>query len=387
MFCNSRAAGGHNVSSLCESVFGAEPCRAAAEVIRAWPGYRVTPLLSLPAIADELQLAAVSYKDEAQRFGLKSFKALGGAYAVFRVLLEYLEETEGVTVSVVDMLAGRYRDLIGRLTVASATAGNHGRSVAWGARLFGCHCKIFIHSGVGAARADAIAQYGAEIIRVDGNYDDSVAAAAKEHHWSIVSDTSYPGYTRIPQLVMQGYTLMLEEILQQSDDLPPTHILVQGGVGGLAAAVAGYFQRRYGAARPTLIVVEPRQADCLYQSARRGAAAQASGNLDSMMLGMACGEVSLLAWEILAGSADAFVRIDDSEVIDALCDLNDGVISSQRIVAGECSGAGLAALRQLAADDQYRSRLGLDRNSRVLLFGTEGDTDPQSLQTLLQRCR
>ena len=353
----------------------ADGAAEATAVISAWPGYAATPLLSLDALAGELGLAGLFYKDEAGRFGLGSFKALGGAYAVDRVLQA--------------AMASDGPSLASEVTVACATAGNHGRSVAWGARLFGCRAVIFVHRGVGQDRADAIAAYGAEIVRVDGDYDDSVREAARRaaaEGWTVVSDTSYPGYTEIPLHVMQGYTLLLREV---EADLPavrmPTHLFVQGGVGGLAAAMAGYLAARFGEKRPVVVVVEPEDAACLLASARAGELCVAEGGLDSVMLGMACGEPSLIAWDILKVAADGFVTIPDAAAIAAMRTLNDLTIDGQAIRAGECAGAGLAALRWAMGQPAVKDALGLDAASRVLLIGTEGVTDPAAYRRIMGR--
>lgn len=234
---------------------------AAQREIGQWPGHAPTPLRALPALAKGLGLASVHYKDEGERFGLKSFKALGGAYAVERLLAQAVERRNGgEAVRAADMLAGRWRELVKDITVTCATDGNHGRSVAWGAQLFGCRCVIFIHATVSEGRRAAIATYGAEVIRVPGNYDDSVRhadAEAKANGWTVVSDTTYEGYREIPIDVMHGYGVMSREIVEQYGPAPPTHVLVQAGVGALAASVAAAFWLAWGPKRPKMIVIEP----------------------------------------------------------------------------------------------------------------------------------
>jgi diaminopropionate ammonia-lyase len=321
--------------------------------IASWPGYAPTPLAALPDIARSAGIARVDYKDESGRFGLGSFKALGGAYAVLRQI----------------RAAGRpARDIV----VTCATDGNHGRSVAWGARRFGCACVIYVHETVSQGRIDAIAAYGAEIRRVPGTYDDAVREAARDagaNGWIVVSDTSYPGYTDIPRDVMQGYAVMVEEALA-ARDLPPTHVFVQAGVGGLAAAVCGHLWETLGDARPRTIVVEPDRAACLFESARQGRAANIAGALDTAMAGLACGETSLLAWEILEEGASDFLTVPDEAAFAAMR------LLAPRLVAGESAVAGLVGLLGVAARPELARALGLDAASRVLLIGSEGDTDP-----------
>jgi diaminopropionate ammonia-lyase len=355
--------------------------RAAAEIC-SWPGYAPTPLLDLPELAAEAGIAAIHYKDEAGRFGLGSFKALGGAYAVGRMLVAELAR-RGVAnaIGTAELASGTHADVTREITVTCATDGNHGRAVAWGAQRFGARCVIFVHEGVSQGRRDAIAAYGAEIRVVAGHYDDAVREATRvagEERWFIISDTSWPGYTEVPRDVMQGYRLMAEEALAALAEAP-THIFVQGGVGGVAAAVAVQARLRFGTA-PRLVVVEPEQAACLLASARAGAPVAVEGALDTIMAGLACGEPSLLAWQELERSTFAFMAVPDAVVPGAMRQLAH---RAPAVVAGESAVAGLAGLSLVAADEAARSMLGLDTTSRVLLFGTEGATDPVLYQRLV----
>jgi diaminopropionate ammonia-lyase len=354
---------------------------AACAEIAAWPGYHPTPLHALPGLARRFGVAALFYKDEAGRFGLGSFKALGGAYAVANVLRQRLLAA-GLSgpVGSAELLSGAHAALVRTSTVCCATDGNHGRSVAWGAQLFGCRCVIFVHEHVSQGRRDAIARYGAEVREVAGNYDNAVrqaAATAAAEGWTVVSDTSYPGYREIPLDVMHGYGVMADEVVQQlAGQPPPTHVLVQAGVGALAAAVCALFWIRWGVERPRFIVVEPTQADCVLRSLRAGQPVVVEGSPDTVMAGLACGEVSELAWEVLHDGADAAVALDDAWALQAMRVLADPTDGDPAIVAGETGGVGLAALLAAEADPGLRSALGLDAASRVLLLGSEGDTDP-----------
>jgi diaminopropionate ammonia-lyase len=367
---------------LNETIFSLADCAAARATIAAWPGYERTPLLRLGPLAAELGLAEIAYKDESGRFGLGSFKALGGAFAVHSLLADAVERRKGLRPTSAELARGDHADVARELTVASATAGNHGRSVAWGARMVGCRAMIYIHSGVGEARAAAIAGFGATVVRVDGDYDESVlaaASAAAANGWTVVSDTSYRGYVEIPRRVMTGYTVMMDELLDQLIGAPPTHILLQAGVGGLAAAAAAYLALRLGRERPRIIIVEPERADCLYQSARNACPTLASGGLGSFMLGLDCAQVSLVAWQVLDRLADDFVLVSEDEALLAMRRLNqlDG------IVAGECAGSGLAVLEHARREPALARALGLDDRSRVLLIGTEGATDPDAYAALM----
>jgi diaminopropionate ammonia-lyase len=362
---------------------------AAFAEISSWPGYAATPLHRLDALAGRLGVAALYYKDERGRFGLGSFKALGGAYAVANVLRGRVMAARALaSVSSQQLLSGAYADIVGAATVTCATDGNHGRSVAWGARLFGCACVIFVHEHVSQGRREAIAKYGAEVREVKGNYDDAVrhaAATAQARGWTVVSDTSYPGYRDIPLDVMHGYGVMAAEVARQMPEgRPPTHVFAQAGVGALAAAVCASFWLRWGANRPRFVVVEPLHADCVYRSLEAGRPMVVGGALDTVMAGLACGEVSELAWEILHGGANAAVALDDAYALNAMRLLANPA-GDPPIVAGETGGAGLGAL--LAARDypEIRATLALDETPRVLLLGSEGDTDPAIYRQVVGR--
>ncbi|MDA8109172.1 MAG: diaminopropionate ammonia-lyase [Betaproteobacteria bacterium] len=352
------------------AVLNAEGFAAARREISAWPGYAPTPLRVLPGLAARLGLERLWYKDERTRFGLKSFKALGGAYAVRCVL----ERNRGVAASA--------------LTVTCATDGNHGRSVAWGAQLFGCRCVIFIHEAVSEGRRAAIARYGAKVVRVPGNYDDAVrhaAAEAARNGWFVVSDTSYEGYRDVPLDVMHGYGVMADEAAEQLGGAAPSHVLVQAGVGALGAALCASFWLRWGAQRPRCVLVEPTRADCYYRSIAAGRPVAVHGELATVMAGLACGEVSELAWRILEHGAGAVVALDDEWALEAVRALANPAPGDSPVVAGETGAAGLAALLALAPRADLRRQLGLGADSRVLLIGSEGDTDPQIYQRIVGR--
>jgi diaminopropionate ammonia-lyase len=368
-----------------DEILGLKAFAVAKTEIASWPGYAPTPLRALAGLAHAAGIGSLFYKDEASRFGLGSFKALGGAYAVFRLLRELV----GTAVTAADLTAGRHTDRFAGVTVTCATDGNHGRSVAWGARTFGCACKIYVHETVSQGRCDAIAAYGANIRRVAGTYDDAVRQAAGDaaaEGWHVVSDTSYEGYTDIPRDVMQGYAVMVDEALTQlPDGVSPTHVFVQGGVGGLAAAVCAHLWETLGARRPRFIVVEPERADCLYRSALAGHPVTAVGDLDTIMAGLACGEPSLLAWKILEPGADAFMTVTDGAAMECMRLLAGGGYGDAPLVAGESAVAGLAGLLLAAGDPDARARLGLSADSIVLLFGTEGATDPEVYRRIVGR--
>ncbi|MBN9056798.1 MAG: diaminopropionate ammonia-lyase, partial [Rhizobiales bacterium] len=319
-----------------------------------------TPLVALPGLAARLGVGAIHVKDEGHRLGLGSFKALGGAYAVIRLVLEAAGERLGRPVDMADLHAPDVAAVARGMTFACATDGNHGRSVAQGARLVGARAAIFVHSGVSDERVAAIARFGAQMIRVAGTYDDSVREAARvaeEKGWTIVSDTSWPGYERIPGLVMQGYTALLREALRTLP-APPTHVFVQAGVGGIAAAVAGHLALEFGAARPVFTVVDPARAACLFESARAGRPVTIAHGEPTVMAMLECYEPSLVAWRVLSRAADAFMTVGEEDAVAAMRQLARPVAGDPAIVAGESGGVGLAGLMRAAADPAVRAALG-----------------------------
>ncbi|HYD31272.1 MAG TPA: diaminopropionate ammonia-lyase [Azospirillaceae bacterium] len=385
LFINPRASAGLAYGAARRSIVSRTGFAAARDEIATWPEYAPAPLLDRPDLASEAEIGRLWIKDESGRFGLGSFKALGGAYAVFRLLKREVEaKVPGVVVDAGDLAAGRWLGVTQGVTVTCATDGNHGRSVAWGAGTFGCNAVIHIHAGVSAGRQRALENLDAHVIRIDGTYDEAVREAAinaRLNGWHIVSDTTWPGYMDIPRDVMQGYTVMVEEVLEQLPaDERPTHVFVQAGVGALPAAVAGHLWETLGPERPRFVVVEPDKADCHYRSAVAGCLTPAEGKLDTVMAGLACGEVSPLAWAILEEGGDAFLTLPDEAAVAAMRRMAAG--NPPRMV-GEAGVAGLAGLMSAASDAQARAALGLGPESRVLVFATEGATDPELWRTLI----
>ncbi|RDI58022.1 diaminopropionate ammonia-lyase [Microvirga subterranea] len=355
---------------------------AAAEEVERYLTYRdnhaPTPLHMLQALAAGLGVGAIHVKDEGFRLGLGSFKALGGSYAVIRLVLEEAARRLGRPVDVAELHAPEVRAVAAGMTFACATDGNHGRSVAQGAQLVGARAAIFVHAGVSDGRVAAIARFGAKMIRVEGTYDDSVAEAARvaaEAGWTVVSDTSWPGYERIPGLVMQGYTAMVREALRQLPE-PPTHVFVQAGVGGVAAAVAAHLALVLGDRRPVFVVVDPARAACIYETARAGRPVKIGHGEPTVMAMLECYEPSLVAWRVLSRVADAFMTVDEEDAVAAMKRLAYPAGNDPAIVAGESGGVGFAALSKAASDPSLKAALGLDAASRILLINTEGATDP-----------
>lgn len=345
-----------------------------------------TPLVALPALAGT-GVASVHVKDEGHRLGLGSFKALGGAYAVIRLVLEEASKRLDRTVDMSELQLDDVRAIAATMTVACATDGNHGRSVAQGAELVGAKSAIFVHSGVSDERIAAIGRFGAEMIRVSGNYDDSVKEAARvadEKGWIIVSDTSWPGYERIPGLVMQGYTALVREALRRLPE-PPTHVFIQSGVGGIAAAVAGHLAIEYGDKRPFFTVVDPARAACLVETARAGHPVAVPHGEATVMAMLECYEPSLVAWRILSRVADAFMTVDEEDAVSIMKRLANPEHGDPAIVAGESGGVGLAGFLKAVADPAIQSSLGIDGSSRIFVVNTEGATDPAKYEEIVGR--
>lgn len=386
-FHNSAASPDRTYGPAEAAVLDRAGMEAARRDLFAWPGYAPSPLLDLPEAARAVGIARLWYKNEATRFGLNSFKAMGAPYAVLRYLRGIIAERTGAAdATVADIAAGRYRETTRDVVVTSATDGNHGRAVAWGAQVLGCRAVIYIHATVSEGRAEAIRRYGAEVRRIQGNYDDSVrqcAADARANGWQVISDTSYDGYMSIPRDVMHGYMALAEEAATQ---LPagaiPSHVLVQAGVGGLAAAVCAAFWLRWGADRPRLIVVEPATADCCYRSAVQGRPTTTPGDLETVMAGLAAGEVSPLAWTVLKSGVDDFLTIGDAYAPRAMRLLAE---TRPAVVAGESGAAGLAALIAIKEHPAIAKALGLGTTSSVMLIGSEGATDPALYEKLVGR--
>ena len=397
LFLNPRATRADYPAEL-SAIMNIAQAHQSRQWLSSWRGIHrpATPLYDLPDAAARCQVGRLCLKDESVRSPLGSFKALGAPIALVRQILRLHPDFEPAAI-----LTGRYAEALRGYTVISATDGNHGRGLAAAAQDAGCRCVIVLHAHVSPEREQAIAAYGADIVRIAGNYDESVQEAARlaaAHGWQVIADTSYDGYEDIPRDVMQGYGAIAEEIVEQTSAQRGragafTHVFLQGGVGGMAAGLASYFWEYHGPQRPRFISVEPAQADCLLQSAIQGRPAKATGTVDSVMAGLACGETSPLAWRFLQPCVDVFMTIEDEQAIEAMRTLAQGSERDTPIVAGESGVAGLAALEWLRSDPQRSEQVGLTAESRVLIISTEGATAPreytrlvgQSAEQVLQR--
>ncbi|PVH27321.1 diaminopropionate ammonia-lyase [Pararhodobacter oceanensis] len=367
-------------------VISKEDYATAAAEISQWDGYAPTPLISLEALARDIGIGEILYKHEGPRFGLGSFKALGGAYAALRVLQREIGRKLGREVALADIRNGKYKDEAAQITLVSATAGNHGRSLAWGCQRFGAPCKIYIHALVSDGRAEAMRALGAEVIRIKGDYDDSVDLAKTEaaaNGWFVVSDTSWEGYSLPPLDVKAGYGVMVQEIC---DALPeaPSHVFLQGGVGGLAAGVAAALRQHYGDGSPRVIIVEPELAACLFESGKAGAPVAFNIESETLMAGLSCAEPSPLAWEILVEESSDFITLPEAMVAPAIRLLARPLAGDTAVEAGESAVAGLAALIAARQDAGLAAKLGLGAEARVLLIGSEGVTDPAIFNRIME---
>jgi len=343
-------------------ILSSEDIDEAYKTISSWNNYASTPLISLNKLNEKLKLNKIFYKDESKRFHLKSFKALGGAYAVEKII------------------KGNDKKVI-----SAATAGNHGRSVAWGSQKNGLECKIFISEFVSESRAEVMRNFGADVIRVKGNYEDSLNECIKQsnqNNWQIVQDVAWEDYKLVPKLTMAGYSVMMKEISEQIKNEKISHVILQAGVGGMAAAmVAGIV--RYLDYIPQIIIVEPDSAACVLESIKKGKIEKISIDKESIMGGMSCGEVSLVPWEILKNSVHYCVTISDDYISKTIKYLANNQFSDEKIIGGECSTPGIASLVGLINNPKTRETINLNEDSCVLLFGCEGDADEELYQKLL----
>lgn len=360
---------------------------------RQIPGYKMTPLRALPNLADMLGVGGIYIKDEAQRLELNSFKVMGGSFAVYRFIQKKLnmEDTE---LTYEYLISDECHKALGDITFCSATDGNHGRGLAWAAQKLGHKCHIYVHSETSQARIEAIRSYGAVITIVEGNYDDAVRQAASDaakNGWEVISDTSWDGYTEIPTWIMQGYTSMLLECQEQFAGMglqKPTHVFVQAGVGALAASVVGFYTALFPEEPPIFVVVEPNKAPCIYESIKAGDGQchSVKGDLDTIMAGLACGDPSPIAFEILSKNADAFLSVPDYIAARGMRVLSCPLTGDPFMISGESGAAPLGALYSVMTEkgaEDLRNKLGLNKQSRVFIVNTEGNTDPKHFRRII----
>ncbi|MCM0648213.1 diaminopropionate ammonia-lyase [Clostridium swellfunianum] len=365
---------------------GKEEINKARKFHESFPEYTKTPLVNLDHLAKDLGVGGIYIKDESHRFGLNAFKVLGGSYAMAKYLAQKLNKDIS-ELSYEKLTSDEIRKQLGEITFVTATDGNHGRGVAWTARQLKQTSVVYMPKGSSFIRLKNIQAEGAEASITDMNYDDAVRLAAEnaeKHGWVVVQDTAWDGYEEIPAWIMQGYGTMASEALEQLNEMGverPTHIFVQAGVGSLAGAVQGYFASVFGDNCPTTVIVEADEAACLYKSAlaNDGEPRVVGGDMPTIMAGLACGEPNTIGWKVLRDYSKAFVSCPDWVAARGMRVLGNPLKGDKRVISGE-SGAVTAGLISsiMTRDDmqELKKALKLDENSRVLLFSTEGDTDP-----------
>ncbi|MEC6814510.1 diaminopropionate ammonia-lyase [Photobacterium toruni] len=339
-------------------------------------GYTPTPLVSLPHLAAYLGVKAILVKDESKRFGLNAFKVLGGSYALGRVLAEHLN----ININEIDLktVANKLKQ---PLVFTTATAGNHGTGVAWAAREMGQKAVVYMPKGSPQASVERIRGLGAECIVTDVNYDDTVRLAnktAEENNWMLVQDTAWDGYEQIPTWISQGYMTMADEAIDQALDLP-THVMLQAGVGAMAGGVLGYLVDRLGAENIKTIIGEPSVADCIYRSGNTGEMVNVTGDLSSIMAGLACGEPNPITWPILRDSSHSFISAEDNIAALGMRILGNPLQGDNCIISGESGALSMGILYQLMTTESGKieaEKIGLNKDAVVMIFSTEGDTNP-----------
>ena len=367
--------------------------KAIATVIRnfhsSFPMYAPTPLAELPATAAALGLGGIFVKDESKRFGLNAFKVLGGSFAIGSYLAGRLNRhIEEVSYDL--LTAPETREQLGNLTFVTATDGNHGRGVAWAAREFGCKSVVYMPKGSARERLENIRAEGAEASITELNYDDAVRLAnahADTYGWVMVQDTAWEGYEDIPTWIMQGYTTMGLEAYEQIPEAP-THIFLQAGVGSMAGAIAGLFASLYGEERPIITIVEPNKADCLYRTAEAndGQRHFVTGDMDTIMAGLACGEPCSIGWQILSDYADHFISCPDYVAAKGMRILGNPAGKDDRMISGESGAAAFGCVAEIMTNPalaHLKEELKLNETSRVLFFSTEGDTDKENYRRIV----
>lgn len=354
---------------------------------KSFPEYAPTPLVRLKALADHFGISEIHVKDESKRFGLNAFKVLGGSHAIGRAIAEKLG-MDFSELSCEKLTSAKIREKLGEVTFITATDGNHGRGVAWTAQRLGQKSVVYMPKGTVAERLENIRKLGATADITDMNYDDTVRfcnSLADKHGWTLVQDTSWDGYEQIPLWIMQGYTTIGAEILEQLGNERPTHIFLQAGVGAMAGAIASFFADAYPEHPPIITVVEPDKADCFYRTAEAndGNLHAVGGDLNTIMAGLACGEPCPLGWEMLRRTAENYVSMPDHVAAKGMRVLGNPLPGDERIISGESGASTLGLVVEALADSKLRQKLKLDESSSILCISTEGDTDRENYRRIV----
>lgn len=371
--------------------FTLEKAKEACCFHQSFPEYELTPLVDLKGLAEHLGIENIWIKDESYRFGLNAFKVLGGSYCIGKYIAKQLE-MDLKELSYEKMISKEIREKLGDITFVTATDGNHGRGIAWTADRLQQKSVVYMPKGSSKERLENIRNLGADASITDMNYDDAVRYARKkeeENGWVLVQDTTLSEYIKIPEWIMQGYTTMGYEILQQLQGYKPTHIFLQAGVGAMAGAMAGFFSHVYqGDDCPKMIVVEPEEADCIFRTAQAldGTLHTVTGDMNTIMAGLACGEPCSIGWEILEQAADCFVSVPDEIAARGMRILGNPVGNDRKIISGESGAAAFGLAASLLMDDRLKDvkeRLSLTKDSKILCISTEGDTDREHYRKIV----
>ncbi|RLB25398.1 MAG: diaminopropionate ammonia-lyase [Deltaproteobacteria bacterium] len=370
--------------------FSPSTAHSARKFHQTFPDYTPTPLVKLTHLADMLRVSNIWIKDESHRFGLNAFKVLGATHGLAYLLAQRLEmNTQELSFDLPHEPSAK--EVLADTTLVTATDGNHGRAVAWAAQQLRCRAVVYLPKGASTARYESIKAHGAQTLIIDGTYDDAVKQAAEQAQkqgWILLQDTAREGYEEIPLKIMQGYLTILHEALEQLEGEIPTHVLVQCGVGSLAGASQAYLCELFGDKRPLFVVVEPTRAACFYEpmATHRRMPKKLSGNLNTIMAGLACGEPSALAWKILRDYADVFIACPDYIAIRGMRILGNPLQGDDRVISGESGAVTLGLLTTVLTQSSCRkiaNALQLNESSTVLLISTEGDTDPSMYRKIV----
>ena len=374
--------------------FDAQSMHDVYEFHKSLPNYKPTPLVDLKNLATHYGVKKIWLKDESKRFGLNAFKVLGGSYAIGKYLSQKLgKDINELPYNV--LVSDEIKKMLGDVTFVTATDGNHGRGVAWMANRLNQKSVVYMPKGSAKMRFDAIAKEGADVTITDLNYDDAVRLAnkgAENYGWIMVQDTAWDGYEEIPLWIMQGYSTIINEVIEQLKELgdeKPTHVFLQAGVGSFAGAVQGYLAHLYGDDRPITVICEPHGANCIYKSmvANDGNPHNVGGDLTTIMAGLACGEPNTISWKILRDNADFSVSCDDQIAARGMRVLSSPLGNDERVISGESGAVGLGLFTILSERKEEFSELmkelKIDENSKILCISTEGDTDVEGYRNVV----
>ena len=374
------------------SEFGLTHANQARTFHQSFPEYTKTPLVELKNLANHLHVGKIFVKDESYRFGLNAFKVLGGSYAIGR----YIQQTAKLSdeaLNYTTLTSPKLKEKLGQMTFITATDGNHGRGVAWTANRLKQHSVVYMPKGSAQERLDNIKALGSDASITEFNYDDAVRLASKhasENGWVMVQDTAWEGYEKIPTWIMQGYTTMALEIVEQLSDIKPTHLFLQAGVGALAGAVTGFFADYYKDDRPVITIVEPDKADCIYKTAKAndGQIHTVTGDLNTIMAGLACGEPCTIGWNVLHDHADYFISMSDDIAELGMRTLGRPIENDPVIVSGESGAATMGFVTEILSNPKHKElkeALQLNEDSIILCISTEGDTDKENYRRILNK--